>query len=683
MHSTRLYNYLALGLLLLFLLGGGYLRLVAWSAGPLEGDQSILVSIAMRFINQGWEAFPLAANKSSAGIMNPPLIEYLYILPLLLSPSLRAVHWFQAGISLAAVVLLYFYAASLFGRRVALLAALLFVVAPWAVFYGRFLWNPNPIPLFSTLLLMSLLALLAAGRSPLHLIGVLVGLTAVSQLHLSGLVLIIVIGICLFLFWPQWLRPTAWPGMAALAAGGMLALLLYYPFFRFQRAVGFQDLQMARSALLGGGESEAQFNLASLLLNLDLASGHGYIEAMGLAGQVGSSWRWLPVIMQLLMVAALVYLLLRPMWAMWQQRSFPYQLSARNKACLILLLWVSIPILLYLRHTVYLQNYYFLYLYPAPFLALALLLDDGWRWLRPRWGQAAWLLFVPLLALAGGQFYLSQARAMALQAGQNLPGRTAAQVESAIAAGRQALADYPHCGLIVVAEGDSPETSSLSLLEDFLYPAPVRFIDGGRGYIDPANCALYLNAVADDLVEGWLQETAVPLPYVAHLRQGDSPFYYVAGQSQTPIANGPFANGPFANGPFANGPLAHWQNGLALLATHWEGEIAADARLTLTYEWLVLAEENGRVRYHFFNHLLNDAGELVAQEDAPAINAFYWRAQDRLVTQFHLTLPPDLPDGQYSLLVGLYSWPDLQRVPLTDGADVYQVTTWQSGNVAR
>jgi hypothetical protein len=664
MNASRSYNYLALGLLLLFLLVGAYLRLTVWFAEPLAGDQSILISIALRFINRGWEAFPLAANKSSAGIMNPPLIEYLYILPLLFSQSLRALHWFQAGLSLAAVGLLYVYAAPLYKQRVALLAALFFVAAPWAVFYGRFIWNPNPIPLFATLTLMGLLATLAAGRSPWHLVGVLVGLTAVTQLHLSGLVLIPITGLCLLLFWPQWLRPTVRPGLLALAAGGLLALLLYYPFYLFQRAVGFADLRLIQTTLLGGSESEAQFNMASLLLSRDLASGHGYIEATGLAGQLAPPLTWLPTLMQALMALTLVYIVLRPLLTMWRQRRWPHQLSLHNKSYLILTLWLTIPILLYLRHTVHLQNYYFLYLYPAPFLALTLLVDDIWRWLQPRWGQTAWLLFLPLALLAVGQLYMSHVRVITLQSGQNLPGRTVAQVEQTIAAGRQSLQAYPDCDLIVVAEGDALETSSLGLLEDFLYPTPVRFIDRGRGYIDPASCALYLNATNDRLVADWLQTTAVPLPYTIQSEQSEIPFYYVM-EGETAVS--------------PSDVLAQWQNGLSLYHSHLAGEIAPQSQLTLTYEWRVDESVNGRIRYHFFNHLLNDTGELVAQEDTPAINARYWRTGDRLVTQFHLTLPAELPPGEYTLLIGLYSWPDLQRANLKTGEDTYRITTWQIG----
>ena len=660
--ANRPRNYLAWGLLLLFLFGGGYLRLAVWTANPLEGDQSALISIAMRFVSRGWEAFPLTASKSSAGIMNPPLIEYLYIVPLLIKPSLQALHWFQAGISLVAVALLYFYAAPLFGQRVALLAALFLAVSPWAVYYGRFIWNPNPIPPFSTLLLLSLLAVLTAGRSRYHLVVALVALTAVTQLHLSGLVLIIVTGFALLLFWPRWLQPNPRAGLWSLLGGTLLSLLLYFPFLLFQRAVGFEDIRLVSRTLLGGSEaaSEVSVNSASLLLNLELASGRGFIETVGLAGHVAPPLRWLGILMQAIMALTLLYSAARPLWAMVRQRRLPHHLAPRDRAYLILALWMLIPILLYVRHTVHLQNYYFLYLFPAPFVALALLIDDGWRWLQTRYGQPARLLVVPLALVAVGQFYLSQMRLADLQQGHNLPGRIVAEVQDAITVSRQALAAHPDCGLIVVAEGDSPEVASLSLMEEFLYPIETRFIDSGRGYINPANCMLYLNAVDDPFVASWLAESAVPLPYTTRLSQSEVSFYRVAGHGL----------------PATSPPLARWQNGLALLYADLPGELVADGQLIVTYEWLVEEETDDRLRYHFFNHLLNQAGELVSQEDTPAINAIYWRSHDRLVTRFFLNLPPTLSDEPHTLRLGLYSWPDLQRVPLTDGNDTYHVTTW-------
>jgi hypothetical protein len=536
-------RWLRWGGLAILLAIGGYLRGAGWAHNPIEGDQSILISIAMRFVNRGWEAFPLAANKSSAGIMNPPLIEYLYLLPLLVQPSLKLLHWFQAGLSLAAVLLLYLYSAPLFGRPVAFLAALFMAASPWAVYYGRFIWNPNPIPLFSTLALLALLAALAHGRSPTHLSVALLGLAAVTQLHLSGLVLIPVFGLSLWLFWPHWLRPSSQRGWGSLGMGILLAFLLYLPFLLFQKGVGFQDVQAVLGALQGGTENvrEAQTNAASLLLNWDLASGHGYIEAVGLAGQVGGWARPLTLAMRTLTAVAFAFALLRPLVAMWHGRCWPHALPARERSYLILALWMSVPILLYVRHTVYLQNYYFLYLYPAPFIALALMLEEGWQWLRPRQPVLASACALLVLALPLGQFALSTQRLDALQMGQGHPARTAAQMAEAITAAQQALHNHSTCDLIIVAEGGAIESSTFGLMEDFLYPTPVRLLDGGRGYIVPAQCAIYLNAVGDELVASWLAEAGTAIPDVPLA----TPFYYVAGQGAT-AATTPSSTGKMA-----------------------------------------------------------------------------------------------------------------------------------------
>jgi len=70
--------------------------------------------------------------------------------------------------------------------------------------------------------------------------------------------------------------------------------------------------------------------------------------------------------------------------------------------------------------------------------------------------------------------------------------------------------------------------------------------------------------------------------------------------------------------------------------------------------------------YHTFVHLLNAAGEKVAQSDHPPGGVFYptnlWRPGEMLRDQHALPLPDDLRPGRYRLLVGLYRYPSLQRL---------------------
>ena len=64
-----------------------------------------------------------------------------------------------------------------------------------------------------------------------------------------------------------------------------------------------------------------------------------------------------------------------------------------------------------------------------------------------------------------------------------------------------------------------------------------------------------------------------------------------------------------------------------------------------------------------------EEGELLAQVDGASVHPVYWRQGDRLITQFDLLLPVDLPPGDYELHLGMYTWPEVVRVPLAGGQE--------------
>ena len=72
-------------------------------------------------------------------------------------------------------------------------------------------------------------------------------------------------------------------------------------------------------------------------------------------------------------------------------------------------------------------------------------------------------------------------------------------------------------------------------------------------------------------------------------------------------------------------------------------------------------------------HLIAPDGTLAAQFDrAPlqgVVPTTLWREGDILLDAYQLDLPPNLPSGDYRLLVGLYDLPTLTRLPVQiDGA---------------
>lgn len=64
----------------------------------------------------------------------------------------------------------------------------------------------------------------------------------------------------------------------------------------------------------------------------------------------------------------------------------------------------------------------------------------------------------------------------------------------------------------------------------------------------------------------------------------------------------------------------------------------------------------------FFTHLLSPAGDLVAQVDRLDAPNWQWQPGDRFVHLHRLTLPADLPPGEYALALGFYRRSDGTRL---------------------
>ncbi|MDY7078256.1 MAG: hypothetical protein SXV54_15175 [Chloroflexota bacterium] len=89
--------------------------------------------------------------------------------------------------------------------------------------------------------------------------------------------------------------------------------------------------------------------------------------------------------------------------------------------------------------------------------------------------------------------------------------------------------------------------------------------------------------------------------------------------------------------------------------------------LTLVLYWQALQEIEKD--YTIFVHLLGSDGNLLAQHDAPPVSGVYptsqWIVNDIFTQQISLHIPPDTPPGDWDLLVGMYTYPDLTRLPVT------------------
>jgi hypothetical protein len=120
---------------------------------------------------------------------------------------------------------------------------------------------------------------------------------------------------------------------------------------------------------------------------------------------------------------------------------------------------------------------------------------------------------------------------------------------------------------------------------------------------------------------------------------------------------------------FANEPLK--LAGYSLFSS----SVSAGETLELTLFWQ--AEGPATRPYTAFNHLVNEEGQLVAQEDNWPVSGRWppscWRDGDIIVDEYELAIPPDTAPGSYHLITGLYDAQSSQRVLLEDGRDAVEL----------
>lgn len=182
------------------------LRLYRLDYAQYRGDDDAMVFLALRALR--FRELPLHGFNSSLGVDNGPVAVYLLMLPLALGADELGATTFMALLNILAVALTYLFIQSFFGQRIALITTLLFAANPWAVVYSRRAWLNAGLPLFTVLFMWSLLSAwksvtcerTTSQSTPVirHMMqgGALgISLSAVAQVHLSGIVHLVTVGV--------------------------------------------------------------------------------------------------------------------------------------------------------------------------------------------------------------------------------------------------------------------------------------------------------------------------------------------------------------------------------------------------------------------------------------------------------------------------------------------------------
>jgi len=656
--ATRLFRllkqppYLLTGTLALLAL---WLRLRRLGYTEFGHDQSRTINIALQWLHGGPP--PLAADWSSLGLHNPPLVEYLYALPLFFKEDILGLNWLLALLHLLGILAAGLAITRVFGWRVGWWASLLFVVNPWAGYYARYVWQASFTPAFAAIFFACVLVYFTVDNRPRYLILGALAFAATVQMHWTALALLpplLLIGLCFFrrIHWKHFL------------VGATLFILSFTPFILYQINTRFADLQAMRAGL--GGRLDV--NWTALELALDLFRSRTIYSTLGTAEPLWRAWDWgwLPadrIVIIWLSVGLIV--------AAWLALTLPKRFDPQAAGALILALWFCLPIPVFIPHTRLLNNHYFLYLYPVPLVLMALASERLANWLGAwaerrtdrRWMRAVitTIAFLPPALVAFQQGRINVGGQNLLAAGASGLQR-AVDTQRAIDAARQLMDARPDCQLVVINEDVVWETSRFGLLREMVGPRQVRFAAAGAAYLLPSPCAVYFHITTNSPTRAWLGAAARPLPnYTIRTPEETWQFYDLPPEARAAAA---------AHLPGGE-PLGAWDNDLSLTNTEVGGELLGDM-LTLTYTWTIGNNLPADLKLRptslrFGNYLLMQDISLVSQSDEVGLDSREWQAGDVFQTVFTLPVPPDLAPGEYTLATAIYSLPDVTRILLADG----------------
>lgn len=388
MRRYRLYSWLSCWEIYPILLIAAVLRFYLINKTEFDGDQATIFSMARDAVSHG--VLVATSNVASIGIVNPPAIIYILMLPAAFSANPLWGAVMTAFFATLSVLLTYVFVHRYYGRVAAAIATLLYATAALPVFYSRFIWQQNLLLFFVPLYIFFLFrGAVARQRGWFALAFLLLGLLV--QLHGSGLLLVVPLLVALAVA-PYTVR---WHD---IVLGLLLVALIYAPYMLWEASVHFYDI----SVLFNTTGRPSTFDAQALVLYQFLLSPYNIlsISARSLLFPFVPLFTiiwWATTV--LVVISALLALGLA-----FGLRATPSQVSESGSIVFekvrlwwsdfcaspyrcglsILLSWQIVPLLALLRHSIKLYPHYFIMFMPGPFIFAGLFIAEAIAWLRRR-----------------------------------------------------------------------------------------------------------------------------------------------------------------------------------------------------------------------------------------------------------------------------------------------------------
>ncbi len=601
-------------------------------------DEALLLARALD-VAQGAQ-FHIRGISSSIGFPNTPIGVWLYAVPLLIWKNVYSATLFTGLVNVVAVLGCWWLVRRYWGAPAALTAALMFAVSPWAIFHSRKIWSQNLLaPLVVGWAIGAVLAFIE--RKNWFILLHLLCLALAVQLHFAAVALVPATLIFLIVF----RRRVDW---RLLIIGGILAFMTALPFLYYLLFRSGLD----RNALASASEGLLRsFNLSPWRFAWLLTTGR---EIHAPAGP--DAFRaFLATVPDLtfvhllwtgLLLGGVVYLG-REAWLYQGQGDRPAE------AGFIVLVWLLIPPLFFTIPWLPVELHYLLPIYPAQYItagiAFGVLVARSGRW-RP----AAWAV---LGVSVGAQVWvwlslLSFLASHATLGGYGVPIQYQLQ---AAGQARQTLANIDGSEILLAGQSEKPGEDEFAAVYDVLLrDTPHRFVDVSHSAVFPSDAAVAIlnqeavGPAADAYLSAALETSQVPL------RIGEGALQIVALPAKADLMPGIEVDPSllFANwvNLFGYDPPLLQGDGTALWKIYWHPGDNPDP-----------------ADYHFFNHLMDAAGQRLGQQDAATFSPWQWRSGDTILSFFTLSWPTEFEE-KLTMRTGMYVYPSLENVPLLDGA---------------
>ncbi|MGD1996874.1 MAG: glycosyltransferase family 39 protein [Anaerolineae bacterium] len=351
----------------------------------------------------------------------------------------------------------------------------------------------------------------------------------------------------------------------------------------------------------------------------------------------------------------------------------------RRPAYAFVLLWIITGLLPSMIVGAWTSTLHSIALQSVVFVLPALLAVEGSRWLDRRYGRNAGFLaltaFAVLIALTG----LNTFRDYFLRWGES-PEVRAAYFHD-LAAEFDYLDQTSYSGVVALSSPhpDLPLDPLIADLRIRREDLTLRWFDGRRALLFPVTeqslLILPSSAPLASRLSAW-----VPSPsgerIMTHPEDTDSYFdvflWYPDQRWEEVVAQLP---GEAAQGTERLPLPVNFGDAVDLVGYDLKSSVvAAGETLSLVTAWRVRtpaalgpipSEDYGRTAA-IFVHLLDAAGNVVAQEDRLDVPAWDWRPGEGFLQIHQLALPTALSPGTHALEIGVYTRPDLERLRASD-----------------